>query len=196
MKKIKLISIFILITLYGFSQLRNNVIIKNNIFTVSYNEVYEQPNWLEYNLVSINKSVSRKGLNFYTIKNIHTSDDVDYENNVWDKGHLAPAAEFENNMENLKSTFSYLNCSLQHYSLNRGQWLHLEDYERKVLFKNYGTLRIKIVLEFKSNHEILPTGAHVPSGFTKIIYLSKKDSLVYYFPNKQLDKNFQFYKIK
>ena len=50
----------------------------------------------------------------------------DYVNNVWDKGHLAPAAAFNCDRETIKKTFSYLNCALQHEGLNRGPWKELE----------------------------------------------------------------------
>ena len=65
-------------------------------------------------------------MNFYKEANIHTSDDHDYYNNEWDKGHMAPAIHFSDSVENLKATYSYVNSALQHMSLNRGAWRDLE----------------------------------------------------------------------
>jgi endonuclease G len=62
---------------------------------------------------------------------VKTSDGKDYEGNVWDKGHCAPAADFNCTRETLWQTFSYLNCILQHEKLNRGAWRLLEVRERE-----------------------------------------------------------------
>ena len=74
--------------------------------------------------------VDRGSMNFYTDSEVHTSDNADYYRNIYDKGHLAPAATYSDNMENLKLTFSYLNCALQDQYLNRGEWRLLEEQER------------------------------------------------------------------
>ena len=111
-------------------QLRTEVIVENNVFKVWYNEVYEQPMKLIYTSTNRPKGVDRGSMNFYTDSEVHTSDNADYYRNIYDKGHLAPAATYSDNMENLKLTFSYLNCALQDQYLNRGEWRLLEEQER------------------------------------------------------------------
>ncbi len=106
--------------------LRELVIVENKVFKVWYNEIYEQPIKLKYKSIDNVKKADRKSMDFYKDDSIHTSDDKDYYKNIWDKGHLAPAASFSDTKENLKITFSYLNCSLQNQYLNRGQWRLLE----------------------------------------------------------------------
>ena len=78
--------------------------------------------WLIYKSNNRLTNVNRGSMDFYTEKDIKTSDAADYKSNVYDKGHLAPAATFSDNMENLKQTFSYLNCALQDQYMNRGEW--------------------------------------------------------------------------
>ena len=119
--------------LEGFqkSQYRDSIIVKR-IYTVCYSEVLEQPEWVEYKVLCSTGQISRKGMRFYTEKDIHTSDDRDYEGNEWDKGHMAPAASFNCDEKAMRSTFSYLNSALQQESLNRGVWKNLETYERKL----------------------------------------------------------------
>lgn len=172
--------------------LRTNLIIESEIFKVSYNEVYEQPNWIEYRVRSIEKKYDRDGMDFYEVDSVHTSDDDDYYNNKWDKGHLAPAAAFTDTNENLKATFSYLNCALQHQSLNRSEWSQLESNVRK-LAKLHGTLSLRIDVEFSDNHFVLPTGASVPSGFTKRITFPNGDEKCYYFLNEKPEENWDQY---
>ena len=54
--------------------LRSAVIIEKGIYTVSYNEIYEQPNWIAYTVSNRTKNVDRGNMNFYKEANIHTSD--------------------------------------------------------------------------------------------------------------------------
>ena len=157
--------------------------IKTDIFTVEYSEDFQQPLEVDYWVQCPGDGVSRKGLDFYEVEGVLTSDDEDYKNNVWDKGHLAPAADFNCDREMLKKTFSYLNCALQHEGLNRGPWRMLEDYERELALRN-DTVWVNIVVHFDKD-SVLPTGAKIPSGFTKT--LKYGDSIqVYTFPNEDV----------
>ena len=67
---------------------QTNIVTQTSIFTVSYNEVYEQPNWIEYQVRNVTANVERSG-DFYGIEGIYTSHEDDYHNNDWDKGTLA-----------------------------------------------------------------------------------------------------------
>ena len=175
-----------------FSQ-RADVLVKTDIFTVNYSEVYQQPLRIEYLVQCPNGGASRKGMDFYTKDSIITSDNGDYANNIYDKGHLAPAADFTCSREMLYTTFSYLNCALQDQYLNRGTWRLLESYERQLEVATPGT-KVEIVLEFKVKTK-LPTGATVPSGFYKRITSGGK-VYMYYFPNsKPLNSDYTKYQI-
>ena len=179
----------------SFGQDRTDVRIKNNVFSVSYNETLEQPNWVEYEVRNITKKFDRGSMDFYTPKNVYTSDNEDYKNNVWDKGHMAPAAAFTDTKENLKTTFSYLNCSLQFDKLNRGAWRELEAQER-AWAKQFGTLKVRIVLHFKPNHLVLPTGGHIPNGYWKHITFPNGNRECFYFPNSVPKKHWSEYEIQ
>ena len=179
----------------SFGQDRTDVRIKNNVFSVSYNETLEQPNWVEYEVRNITKKFDRGSMDFYTPKNVYTSDNNDYKNSVWDKGHMAPAAAFTETKENLKTTFSYLNCSLQFDKLNRGAWRELEAQER-AWAKQFGTLKVRIVLHFKPNHIVLPTGGHIPNGYWKHITFPNGNRECFYFPNSVPKKHWSEYEIQ
>jgi endonuclease G len=112
-------------------------------------------------------------MDFYTEKNIKTSDANDYAKNIYDKGHLAPAASFSDNMENLKQTFSYLNCMLQDQYMNRGEWRLLEEQERK--WDDNENLTIIIKIFFDKPVRRLPTNAAIPSYMQKHIYFEKQN---------------------
>ena len=84
MKKIYLILIFIIFSCDKTSQeplelqLRDDVMIQNAVFQISYNEFKEQPNWIEYTVRDFVKVADRGNMDFYTVSNVWTSDDNDY----------------------------------------------------------------------------------------------------------------------
>ena len=185
---------YILIFLFSVQLLLAQELIQRDIFNVCYSESKQQPLWLEYEVECQGGGFSRKGLNFEKDNQFDgvTSNNADYYKNVWDKGHLAPAADFNCSYDKLKATFSYLNCALQHEKLNRGPWKNLEKYERTLseTFK----VSVRIVLEFDEQSLLLGTGALVPSYFVKI--LSYNNQLqVYRFPNNASvsNKNWEDY---
>ena len=89
----------------SFGQDRTDVRIKNDVFSVSYNETLEQPNWVEYEVRNIIKKFDRGSMDFYVPKGVYTSDNNDYKNNVWDKGHMAPFTLLLTLRKNLKQHF-------------------------------------------------------------------------------------------
>jgi endonuclease G len=176
---------------------RAQVAFKNELFTGVYSEVYQQPLWITYKVLCPTGTASREGMDFYTNDSIKTSDDLDYASNEYDKGHLAPAADFNCDKAMLFKTFSYLNCALQQENLNRGVWRFLELHERE-LAKGGATVTVKIELAFSNNSKKLPTGAIVPDGFIKIISVNNKIVEKYYFPNTapEKGKKYQDYVVK
>ena len=172
----------------------DSILVTTNIFQISYNEIFEQPNWVKYTVRDIVKNADRDGMNFYTVDSIYTSDDNDYYSNRWDRGHMAPAGSFNDSYENLYSTFTYLNVALQYDDLNRGVWVDLEEQVRSWA-DDLGDIEIEIYLEFDSNHIILNTGAHVPTAFYKYVSFPDGTKRCYYFPNTAPDKAWQDYEI-
>ena len=172
----------------------DSILVTTNIFEISYNEIFEQPNWVKYTVRDIVKNADRDGMNFYTVDSIYTSDDNDYYSNRWDRGHMAPAGSFNDSYENLYSTFTYLNVALQYDDLNRGAWVDLEEQVRDWA-DEYGDIGVEIYLEFNSNHIILETGAHVPSGFYKYVNFPDETKKCYYFPNISPNKSWSEYEI-
>lgn len=159
--------------------------ITTDIFTVEYSEVYQQPLNISYKVECTDGDVSRLGMSFKNYPGVITSDDADYVDNVWDKGHLAPAADFNCSEDMLKSTFTYLNCALQHEGLNRGPWKELERFERD-LAKVYAFVTVEIKVHFEDNPKYwLKTGALVPVGFSKTI-ICDGEWFEFYFPNKDV----------
>ena len=175
-------------------QRRGEVIVENNVFKVWYSEVKEQPTKLIYTSTNRPKNVDRGSMNFYTEGEVYTSNNADYYNNVWDKGHLAPAATYSDSMVNLKQTFSYLNCALQNQYLNRGEWRLLEEEERE--WDDIENLTITVELEWNGDYEILPTGGHVPTHMVKTIYFETSGTCrKFRFPNENPSLGWEEYEV-
>ena len=190
----KLLAILLLSPILTFSQrqLRDSVLVKSDIFTVMYSEKLEQPLWIKYEIKCPNGTASRAGRDFYTNDSIVTSNAEDYANNVYDKGHMAPAADFNCDKETLYKTFSYLNCVLQNQYLNRGVWRFLEVHERELAKKSSITVTIRVVF----SSEKLKTGATVPSGFYKEISGQGINECYYFKNEKPQSSDFNLYKCK
>jgi endonuclease G len=168
------------VTLYG----QTVKTIKTDLFEVEYSEELEQPLKLTYTVQCPLGDASRSGLDFRKVEGYHTSDNEDYSDNPYDKGHLAPAAAFNCDREMVRSTFSYLNCALQHEGLNRGPWKELERFERN-LAKIYPEVQVLIIVNFDENPERVPGGAAIPKSFIKEINYGDK-TIKFNFPNQDV----------
>ena len=173
---------------------REDLIIENSVFKISYNELKEQPNWIEYTVRDFVKVADRGNMDFYLEENIKTSDDNDYYNNKWDKGHMAPAGSFTDSWSNLAKTFSFVNCALQVDNLNRGEWRELEEEVRSIA-RNSGPVMVRIELKFSNSSQLLDTGATVPDGFYKFLTFSDNSKQCFYFENDNTNRNWDEYEI-
>ena len=194
-------SIFLTFLLVGCSpeeivaqELRSEVIIENEVFKVWYSEVLEQPVKLTYTSTNREKNVDRGNMDFHKENGVHTSDKHDYYSNPWDKGHLAPAATYSDSYNNLYTTFSYLNCTLQQQDLNRGAWRLLEQEER--VWDDVQNLTITIENIFEEGHTVLPTGGHIPTTMIKTIYFEQDGTCrKFVFPNEKPTKPWIEYEV-
>ena len=157
--------------------------IETTIFTVDYDEGLEQPIKLSYTVQCATGDASRHGLNFWKVEGYHTSDNDDYKDNPYDKGHLAPAAAFNCTRDMVKATFSYLNCALQHEGLNRGPWKELEAAERTLAL--FYDVDVTIWVIFDENPKRVPGGAAIPKAFRKSVTFNGQ-TYEYYFPNEDV----------
>lgn len=172
--------------------LRKEVKWHSTYMTGVYSEVLEQPLQVTYVVPCSTGTASRDGLEFRTHPGVHTSNDEDYVSNVWDKGHLAPAAAYKCDQTAMHATFSYVNCALQHENLNRGTWKSLEEHERTLL--KHGNVTVYVQVDFSSRPQRVAGGAAIPIGFYKEIHAGKIKEC-YWFPNKApISKKFNDYK--
>lgn len=196
MKKLCLSLLLVFWSAASFAQhLRDSVDFNTPYYKIVYSEVLEQPRSAYYRVVCPTATTSRSGMDFYKEQNLHTSDNADYVNNVWDKGHMAPVASIRCDKDMVHATFSYANCALQHQRLNRGVWKALESYEQK-LATQYEEVYVSIRVIFDDEPIRLETNAAIPVGFYKTIRYNGI-SETYYFPNTDpISKNLNDYLVQ
>jgi endonuclease G len=173
----------LIILLFPFAFLAQpNLTIDKKYYKITYSQKLKQPLTVDYGIRTRECTATRSGMEFYAEKGVITSSNVDYANNEWDKGHMAPAADFCYSRDAMLSTFSYANSALQHYKLNRGVWKELEAAERVWATKDSIIVHIDVI--FDTNPAKTPGGAAIPKAFRKTItFYSTGKKLVYEFPN-------------
>lgn len=177
MKRLYLLLALLFLVSFSSPQIQ---VIDKKWYRVGYSEALEEPIWIEYSVLCTETKFSRKGLDFYTEPGVKTSDAKDYAENQWDKGHMAPAADFACDSIALRATFSYVNCALQQENLNRGVWRHLETRERTLAQSHSVKVRIEVDVDLSCS--AVPGGARIPRAFRKKIYYSDQVE-EYYFLN-------------
>lgn len=113
-------------------------------FVICYRESYEQAEWAAYCLENseLEKNASR-GNDFRPDPEITTGSAslADYKKSGYDRGHLAPAADFAFSEEAMSESFYLSNMSPQAPGLNREIWQYLEGQVR-VWAKKYGRVYV------------------------------------------------------
>ena len=110
------------------------VVITHLGYSLSYNEVYEQANWVAYELTA-DETVARVKRNnkFITDPNVKTgtAENADYLHSNLDRGHLAPAGDMCWSQKSMEESFYLSNISPQVPTFNRGIWENFEELVRK-----------------------------------------------------------------
>lgn len=193
--KISLLSLIVILSSFFITE--KYKVINKGIYISTYSEILKNPVKVTYSLYkcSPNDSVNRGSQNFYSEKGVITASSKDFTGNSYDKGHLAPCESFSDTKEHMKLTFSYVNCAVQNYQLNRGLWNKLENKERK--WSQTDSLFVTIDVVFDKPVKKLPTGTAIPKEFIRTIKFTKAKKVVKYkFPNTECKGELDSYIIK
>lgn len=131
---------------------------------------------LDGDLVNKNNIVERPV--FYSEKNIpiqYRTKSQDYLNSGFNRGHLAPDANFDYELKAQTKTYTMANIVPQYPNLNRKAWIKAEKYERLIASKLKTTTVINLVDYSKSTTQIGKNNLSVPNTFYKIIFNNDKN---------------------
>ena len=149
--------------------LKYDTIIDRGIFVSYYNLEYTTPSFVRYKLWHGGGKVKRTGLDF---KQTVQGTIYRYAKSGYDKGHLAPAADFAHTRKEISTTFDYVNCLPQTPALNRGEWKRDETRVRS--WSQHDSLMIECGgLEFDTIKHQVPKYC-----YKIVILLSKGDTLL------------------
>jgi endonuclease G len=171
-----------------------NTIVKHNYYSLSYNEIYEQAEWVAYEL----KKDYIKNNNFkrpYFIEDAKvktgSADWRNYKNSNYDKGHLCPAGDMEFSMSAYNDTFLTSNIAPQDKKFNNGIWNRLEQKVRYWAVKDNG---VYVVTGGVLNNSLKTIGKEkvaVPQYFYKIL-MNRSGNRVkmigFFMPNQPSDE--------
>lgn len=148
-------------------------IIHHYAYTLEFADQYKQPSWVCYMICRSRVEASEvlRSNDFRSDPAVRTGSATprDYARSGYDKGHLAPSADFRWNATAQSESFFMSNMSPQRPGLNRGIWKHLEDQVREWA-KDFDTLYVVTGPILK---EGLPTigssNVAVPEYYYKIV---------------------------
>ncbi|MDR0315429.1 MAG: DNA/RNA non-specific endonuclease [Treponema sp.] len=101
---------------------------------------------------------------------------TDYRNSGYDRGHMAPNADFNDTYRNALLTFFIANIWPQLPEINRVEWLNTENETRKLAVE-YLIVKVVIIVDEFSDNEI--NDIRVPLVFKRRVYDAYSDELIY-----------------
>ncbi len=119
-------------------------IVTHSAMILSYNEEHEQANWVMHIIPKdVITGINTRSNDFRPDPNVSTgtADVDDYWDSGYDRGHMAPSADFRWSKRALSESYYYSNISPQTPELNREAWSSLETQIREWVIE-YGDLLI------------------------------------------------------
>ncbi|NLP58888.1 DNA/RNA non-specific endonuclease [Lutibacter sp. B1] len=169
-------------------------IVQHNYYTLSYNEKYEQAEWVAYNLLKehiSNSDIKRPFFEKDLKVKTQSAHYKNYKNSGYNKGHLCPAGDRRFSKQAYNETFLTSNVSPQLYEFNAGIWNRLE---QKVRYWATKYDKLYVVTGGILTNGLKTIGTEkvaVPNYFYKIILDYKEPevkTIAFLFPHEESNK--------
>jgi len=146
-------------------------------------------------LVSTGTAAQTDYFNYYPDRR----EEDQYEGFGYDRGHLAPSADFRWYKKAVSESYYYSNISPQHPDLNRDKWSDLESFLRGYVIRNNTALAIitgPVLIDELTKIPESPNGVSIPKLFYKVAYDHKnKRTIGFLMGNNKLNKPLDSYAI-
>lgn len=169
-------------------------LVYHNYYTLSYNEKWEQAEWVAYELKKEYIKKNRFKRPFFIadpkVKTV-SADWRNFKNSGFDKGHLCPAGDMQFDIHAYNETFYTSNISPQDRSFNGGIWNRLEDKVRYWAERYDDVFVVTGGVLSPSFKTIGKEKVAVPEFFYKIILDNSKGDfkiIAFLIPNKKSDR--------
>ena len=148
-------------------------VIKHSYYALSYNEKYEQAEWVSYFLRSENEGIGHfKRPRFINDPKVSTESAAsdNYKKSGYDRGHLCAAADMRFSKSAYNETFFTSNISPQKHNFNDGIWKKLEEKSRYWATKYNGIYVVTGGILQKGLPTIGSEKVAIPNYFYKILF--------------------------
>lgn len=170
-------------------------IVHHNYYSLSYNEPFEQAEWVAYSLTSdqiVSTDFKRPYFEKDSKVKTKSAHYKNYSNSGYDKGHLCPAADRQFSKLAHDETFLTSNISPQNHQFNSGIWNRLEQKTRYWATK-YKSLYIVTGGILSTDLKTIGTEkVGVPNYFYKIIldyHEPEIKAIAFLIPHEDSNKN-------
>lgn len=174
------------------SSVGENQIVYHSEYTLSYNETYEQADWVAYELSReevLNDLYDRTD-NFREDPDVMSGSAQlsDYYMSGYDRGHLAPAADMSWSETAMSESFFMSNMSPQIHAFNGGKWSYLEAQVREWADLYNGVYVVTGPELYAGLPTIGDNKVAVPAYFYKVIVKSDLSAGIgFILPNEDID---------
>lgn len=145
---------------------------RRNAFVFNYNIQAKQSNWVAHIIgTEIANGIITRTNDFRedSLLDGSSSTKADYWDSGFDRGHLAPSADFRWSLKALSESYLYSNMSPQRPELNRERWAQLEDLLRTYVLENKRPLYVVTGPVWESGLDSIgPSRMAVPKRFYKV----------------------------
>lgn len=153
---------------------RDHALVEHSGLFLSYNEQHEQPNWVAHMIIpAVNKGILTRTNDFRPDPKVETGTAVkaDYWYSGYDRGHLAPSADFRWSKTAISESYFYSNMAPQRPELNRERWAELEGFLRQQVWATEEPLYLMTGPIFEEGMETITQGPNtisIPKFFYKV----------------------------
>ena len=153
------------------TQNRDNFLMVNEAFAVSYNNSKGTPNWVAWRITKADFGSADRQNDFRPDgrlpKNWNIVKPTDYTGSGYDRGHICPSADRSFSDELNSETFLMTNMIPQTGDLNRNVWRDFEEFSRKLVER--GNVDLYIVSGVYGGVKKLKRKVTIPTNVWKVV---------------------------
>ena len=190
-------------------------IINHLAFSLSYNESHEQANWVMHIILpAISTGNATRSNDFredplvktgtsceqdYFLKEKKPDGKFKYDGFGYDRGHLAPSADFRWSEKALSESYFYSNMSPQLGDFNRFKWAELENWMREYVTKNNTSLVIVTAPVLSQDISKIERGINkvsIPKYFVKVaLDIKNNRGIGFILPHQKIEKPLEYFAV-
>jgi endonuclease G len=190
-------------------------VIDHLAFSLSYNEQHEQANWVMHVILpAISDGNATRSNDFredplvttgtsleqdYFLKEEKPDGKYKYDGFGYDRGHLAPSADFRWSEQALSESYFYSNMSPQIGDFNRLRWAELENWMREYVTKNNTSLAIVTAPILSNDLAKIERGINkvsIPKSFVKVaLDIENNRGIGFILPHEKIERPLEYFAV-